>query len=435
MLATACGQTGPTAGPTAGAQGQQGQPAGATDPKSITANIRIGTWESGNSLDIWKQVIDGFNKEYPNIKVSLEAVPDNYGTKILTQIAAGDAPDVFQIGDGDARMFVERGGTTNLNDYFKGKNNLPGLDPSIFYPNIYQTGVVDNTPHFLTKDYSPLVVYYNKDLFDKAGVPYPKDGWTWEEFRDTAKKLTKVGSDGRVETYGVNLPGTWIRAIEPFVFSNGGDLMNQDGTKVEGFLNSQKTIEAFQFYVDLYTKDKVSPSPTDVSTTFKGVDLFQTGRVAMNWTGRWPMADYTKNPNLKWGVVGLPKKEKPANAICWAGFALYQKSKNPDAAWLFLRYIGGEPGQKLFAQHALPSVKSVADTQQLNENQKVVLDQVQYLQPLPDMRSRWYNDSVAKYLGESLERMLSKGGDVKPELDQAAQKAQAELDKLRAQNK
>src|SRR5687768_8711468 len=74
------------------------------------ATIRVGTWESGDSADQWNQLIADFNQEYPQIEVSFEPVPDNYGTKLLTQIAAGDAPDVFQVGDGDVRMFVERGG-------------------------------------------------------------------------------------------------------------------------------------------------------------------------------------------------------------------------------------------------------------------------------------------------------------------------------------
>jgi multiple sugar transport system substrate-binding protein len=397
------------------------------------ATIRVGTWESGDSANQWNQLIADFNQEYPQIEVSFEPVPDNYGTKLLTQIAAGDAPDVFQVGDGDVRMFVERGGAADLSEYVAGKGDLPGLDTSVFYESLHNTGVVDGKPYFLTKDYSPLVVYYNKDLFDAAGVPYPEDGWTWEQFRDAAIKLTS--GSGATAQYGVDLPGNWIRAIEPFVFSNGGDLMSEDGTQIVGHLNSPETVEAIQFYIDLYTKDNVAPSAADKTTTFAGVDLFQTGRVAMNWTGRWPLADYEENPNLNFGVVGLPQSKERANAICWAGLGLYQGSNNPDQAWLFLRHIGGEAGQRVFGAHGLPSMPAVTEELGLasNEHTAPVLNEVQHLKPLPDMRTRWYNDSVAKYLTEALDKLLAEGGDVQAALDDAAQKAQAELDKLAAQ--
>lgn len=188
FVAVACvAGTGPAQAPAqqpaaTTASGQAGEgAAGAGAAEVGAATIRVGTWESGDSAELWNQLIDQFRQEYPQIQISFEPVPDNYGTKLLTQMAAGDAPDVFQVGDGDVRMFVERGGTTNLAPYLEGQDNLPGLDPSIFYESLYQTGVVDGEPHFLTKDYSPLVVYYNKDLFDQAGVPYPEDGWTWEE--------------------------------------------------------------------------------------------------------------------------------------------------------------------------------------------------------------------------------------------------------------
>jgi len=157
----------------------------------------------------------------------------------------------------------------------------------------------------------------------------------------------------------------------------------------------------------------------------------------MNWTGRWPLADYQKNPNLKFGIVGLPQKKSRSNAICWAGFTMYPKTKTPDASWLFLRTIGGPEGSKVFGGNALPSIKSVAQDLGLSNDQynSVVLKELDYLHPLPDLRSRFFNDSVAKELTPALEQLLGSGGDAKAVLDQAASKAQADLDKLIAQNK
>jgi multiple sugar transport system substrate-binding protein len=397
------------------------------------ATIRVGTWESGAALEIWNGLIADFRELYPKINVSFEPVPDNYGTKLLTQIAANDAPDVFQVGDGDVRMFVERGGAADLTEYAKGKGNLPGVDTGLYYTALFQTGVVDGKSSFLTKDYSPLAIYYNKALFDKANVPYPKDGWTWEQFQDTAVKLTS--GSGPTAQFGVALPGNWVRAVEPFIFQNGGDLSSPDGTKTSGYLDSAATVEAVQYYVDLYNKHKVSPSPADVGTTYQGVDLFQTGKAAMTLTGIWPEAGYSKDPNFKFGVVGLPQHKQRANAVCWAGLGLYKGSKNPDQAWLFLRYIGGRAGQTAFAANGLPSMPAVADALKISEhpNKSVFLKENQYLKPLPDMRTRYWNDTTAKFFGEALDKLLAEGGDVKAILTDAAQKADAEYAKLSRQ--
>lgn len=432
--ATAGAMMEPTA--TAAMMGEATATTGSTDTGGNTdvaaATIRVGSYENGDALKIWNTLIENFNKEYPQIKISFEPVPDNYGTKLLTQIAANDAPDVFQVGDGDVRMFVERGGAADLTDYIAGKGSIPALDTSIFYPTLLQTGEVDGKSYFFTKDYSPLAIYYNKDLFDKAGVAYPKDGWTWEEFRDTAKKLTS--GSGTTAQYGVALPGNWVRAIEPFVFANGGDLMSEDGKTIQGVMNSDATVGAIQFYTDLYNVDKVSPSPQEVSTTFQGVDLFQTGKAAMTLTGIWPENGYAATQGFNFGVVGLPQNKVRANAICWSGLGLYKGSKNPDQAWLFLRYLAGEEGQTQFAANGLPAIPAVADKLGISKdaNKAAFLNEVQYLKPLPDMRSRYWNDTAAKYMGMAIDTLLANGGDVKATLDDAAAKAQADLDKMMA---
>jgi len=397
------------------------------------ATVRVGTWESGDALNLWNTLITNFKAMYPQITISFEPVPDNYGTKLLTQIAANDAPDVFQVGDGDVRMFVEKGGAADLTTYEKGKGGLPGLDSVVYYPALYQTGVVDGKSSFLTKDYSPLAIYYNKDLFDKAGVPYPKDGWTWDDFQNTAVKLTS--GSGPDAQYGALLPGNWTRAIEPFVFQNGGDVSSPDGTKTTGYLDSPATVEAIQYYVDLYNKYHVSPSPADMGTTFKGVDLFQTGKAAMTLTGIWPEAGYAKDPSFHFGVVGLPQHKARANAVCYAGLGLYKGSKSPDQAWLFLRYIGGEPGQTQFASNGLPSMPSVANDLKIAQdpNKSVFLSENTYLKPLPDMRTLYWNDTTNKFWGEAMDKLLADGGDVQATLTDAAQKADAEYAKLSTQ--
>ena len=162
----------------------------------MKASIRVSTWESGPNLQYWTNAISGFNNLYPNITVQLEAVPNNYGTNLLAQIAAGNAPDIFQNGDGDVSTYVANGAVTDLSPYLKGKN---GVDTSLFFPNALAFGQVNGTQFYLTKDYMPLILFYNTDLLKKAGLDAPKAGYTWDDLLKMAQKLTidANGNDAR----------------------------------------------------------------------------------------------------------------------------------------------------------------------------------------------------------------------------------------------
>ncbi|NPV08404.1 MAG: sugar ABC transporter substrate-binding protein [Anaerolineae bacterium] len=395
----------------------------------ISGTIRVGSWESGEALDPWNRAIAGFQAMYPDVTVQLEAVPQGYGDKLLTQFAAGTAPDVFMVGDGDVARFVQRGAVELLDPYINGNNPL---DLSLFLPGLLEIGQIDGQTYLLTKDYSPLVVYYNKDLFDEAGLDYPQAGWTWDDFLATAQALTvDEDGDGQIDQWGIQLPNhwgdvTWWRGISPFVFQAGGDILSSDGTTTTGYMNSPETVEAIQFYVDLYREHQVAPGPEDLGA-LAGVDLFQTGMVGMLWTGRWPLADFKANPNLNFGTVGLPMGKQHANSICWAGFALYSESPNKDTAWAFLKYIAAEEGAEAFADYALTAVAPIAEAQGLTEDpyDGPIIEDLQYLHPLPEFRTMYFSECVEQNFKAAVERLLLQGGDVQAAMDEAAAAADA----------
>ncbi len=133
----------------------------------LSGVVRVGSWESGDALTPWNNAIASFEVEHPDIDVQLEAVPQDYGTKLLAQFASGTAPDIFMSGDGDVSKWVALGASENLDPYIDGAN---GFDRSVLFPAVAAFGEVNGSTYYLTKDYSPLIVYYNSDLFQSAGV-------------------------------------------------------------------------------------------------------------------------------------------------------------------------------------------------------------------------------------------------------------------------
>lgn len=415
LIITAC--PAPQAGQTGAATGGEAAAAATT--------IRISCWESGDALEPFNNAISSFEASNPEIDVSLECIPQDYGTKLLAQIAAGNAPDIFQNGDGDVAKYVQEGAVAPLDDFINGSD---GLDMSAFLPGIADFGQVNGQTYYLTKDYSPLVLYYNKAIFDEAGVAYPTDDWTWDDLLAAAQALTKP--DG--SQWGIALPNSWgdllwLRGVLPIIYQNGGSVISEDGTTTTGYLNSPETVAALQWYADLVLTHKVAPSKADWDA-LAGVDLFQTGKVAMQWTGRWPLKDYKANPDLQFGTVGLPAGPAgKANALCWAGFTMNADSPKKETAWKFLKYIAAGDGAKEFANYALTAVQAVADEQNLGEDeydQHIIAD-LANVKPLPEFTTPKWVDCGEKAYKAGMEQVFLSGLSVQEAMDQAAAEADA----------
>jgi multiple sugar transport system substrate-binding protein len=399
-------------------------PATEVPVSAIKGTIRVGSWDNGPGLEPWNKAIESFKAANPEVTVQFEPVPTDYGTKLLTQFAAGTAPDVFQVGDGDVSNFAAQGVLEPLDPFISGDNPL---DMSVFFPGVAAIGKVGDKTYLLTKDYSPLVLYYNKTLFDAASVAYPTDSWTWDDMLAAAKKLT----DPAKTQWGLMIPDSWgdplwTRGIQPIIHQNGGSIISDDGKTTTGHLNSPATVAALQWYVDLFLKYKVSPTKGDVES-LAGTDLFQNGNAAMLWTGRWPLGDFKKNADLKFGTVELPMGTQRANSICWAGFAIYSKSPNKATAWAFLKHIAAGEGAKAFADYALTAVQPIADSQGLANDpfDAPIVKDLENIKPLPEFTTAKYGDCVDKFFKENLEKVLLQGLGVQEAMDTAAQQADA----------
>jgi multiple sugar transport system substrate-binding protein len=392
--------------------------------------IRVGTGDSGEGLTPHQQIISQFEEANKDILVQLEAVAGNdYYARLLTQVAAGAAPDLMQIGDDAVPQFVDAGALVPLDTYLNGKDPL---DLGIYLPNLVKPGEYQGKQYMLPKDFSPLAVYYNKKLFDQYKIPYPKDGWTWDDLLKTAQALTiDDNKDGVPEVWGIQLTANWTTGFEYWVSAAGGRLISEDGKSFVGYMDSPEVQNAVQFFADLYNKYKVAPPPADFSQWAGGNSEFENGKAAMRLFGRWPQAGYLKNPNLDLGIVGPPAGKVRANVLFWGGFGIAATAKNPDAAWRFLRFYSGEPGSQIWKDWALPAVASVAQSSGKSTDpiDAVWIAELANVKPRAYTFTPYWGQTADPALRTALETMLikpdSKVADV---MKTAAAEAQKALD-------
>ena len=431
LLVAAC------AAPVAPAPGADGDTEGATDGAMDGEQIvlRVGTGDSGEGLAPHQEIIRRFEEANPDITVQLEPVSgSDYYARLLTQIAAGDAPDIMNIGDDAVPQFVDAEAFLPLDDFIAGED---GLDTSIYLPGLLEPGQWEGQQWFLPKDYSPMAVYYNKAIFDEYGVPYPEAGWTWDDLVDVATQLTvDTDGDGTTDIWGLQLPGPWTTGFEYWVGAAGGSLISEDGESFVGFMDSPETTAAVQLYQDLYHTYKVSPPPADMSAWGGGNSEFNNAQAAMMIFGRWFQGGFLENPNIDLGLVGTPAGAVDANVLFWGGFGIFSGTEHPEAAWRFLKFYAGEEGAEVWLANALPAVTSVAEEAGLSEDpiEGVWLNELERLVPRAYVFTPYWGQAADPALRRVLENVILDPEASAAELTAAAaEEAQSALEEASAE--
>jgi len=400
-------------------------------PESDVVVLRAGTGDSGEGLSPHQTIIANYEDQNENVLVQLEAIAGrDYYTRILTQIAADRAPDVMNIGDDAVPSFVEKGAFVPIGQCLEDI----GFDTSVYLPGLLEPGTVDGELYFLPKDYSTLAVYYNKILFDEAGVDYPQDGWTWDDMLETAQALTQdTDDDGQTDIWGLQLPANWTTGFEYWVAAAGGSLISEDGSTYIGYMDSDETIRAVKFYTDLYGEYAVAAPPADFSAFGGGNSEFDNGQAAMRIFGRWPQSGMLENPNIELGVVGMPSDAVDANILFWGGFGISSTTDNVEEACKFLSYYAGPEAAETWKDWALPAATSVAEMPEVADDplNSVWIDELNDLKPRAYTFTPYWNESADIALRKALETvLLDPEADVAAVMQTAAQEAQTALDKL-----
>src|SRR5215213_7601286 len=199
--------------------------------------------DNPGDIQLRKQQADAFMKENKDIKVKVQVIPsEGYNERVFTSIAGGNAPDIFNSGDVVIPSIVQRHVAKDLNQFVDADN----YDLDQFYPEIIQGLTLDNELVGLTDNWDTQVMYYNRDLFQKAGVPEPTADWTWDDAVAAAKKITS--GTGGSKVWGM-LYETWFAPLHDQVYSFGGQVFDEDGT--ECLVDQGASVDAVQSIVDV----------------------------------------------------------------------------------------------------------------------------------------------------------------------------------------
>jgi multiple sugar transport system substrate-binding protein len=323
--------------------------------KPPDGQIALKIWAGGkpDETAMFEEALALFEEKHPGITAKLEVPTGGRVDKYLAAMQAGSCADVLWIHWRDTPPLAAKSALVPLDPLCA----RDGYDLDDFYAGGVNAYKYDDRLYAMPHKGSTLVVFYNKDIFDKAGMAYPTDDWTREDFLEVARKLTVVDERGRLLQVGClpYSPYSWV-------WSNGGRFSSDDMS--ETFFTDPKTIEALQFYESLRNKWKVATRNMDVSGRDPAaIDAFEKGNVALDISGPWRLPEYIAADTFDWDVALYPKGPAGRQTrYAGMGLAIWSGSLNKDEAWELVKFLCGRDGGRVFAKGFLdiPSRRSLA---------------------------------------------------------------------------
>ncbi|MGQ9489990.1 MAG: ABC transporter substrate-binding protein [Anaerolineae bacterium] len=336
------------------------QPPAETPKAQPTVTLRWAFWGSPEEAASHKLVADAFMKIHPEIKIETWNEPwDNYFTKIQALWASGDpnaVPDIAFLWP--TPKYAAEGVLENLDPYIQ----KSGYNLNDYWGGLLESAKYKGSVYGLPRDIEVNILYYNKDLFDKAGVKYPDESWTWDDLLAAAEKLTVKDASGKVTRYALAMEGG---KYSKWVNQNGGAILDDYVNPSKCMLAEPKSIEAIQFFADMMNKG-YAMRDADLSQAGGDAAVFVSGQAAMiiQNTSRVSAFNAAKM-NYDVAVVPIPKGGKRWNPAGGAAWVMSAKSANKEAAWTFLQWLQStDGGQKLYTERGeiFPALQSTANS-------------------------------------------------------------------------
>jgi len=417
ILLAACGA--PAASPSVTSDESSAATAEATETAEAVTISYFTFSAAPDHLEDLDAIVQAFQQKYPNVTIEVQTASyDDYFTQLQTQIAGGTAPDTFELNYENFVTYSSAGSLLDLSPLAEADSEF---DAATYYPRAYEVFQADGTQYGLPATFSDVVLFYNKDLFDAAGLDYPSPEWTWEDELAAAEALTDAAA------------GVWgdFQPIQFFEFykvlaQNGGEFFNADQTEVT--FNSPEGVEAAEWLVNKV--GSVMPTAAEMGGQDDAA-LFKAGKLAMWHNGIWQFSGMADAP-FAWDVQVEPGSVQKAHHFFANAAVASATTEHPEEAWQWIQFLTGSDEAVQVRIDASWELAAVADQalfapyleQTPPDNREAVFEALDDIVVPPVIEQQ---AAMQDAVGQQLERAVLGEVSVQEALDAAAEEVQALL--------
>jgi multiple sugar transport system substrate-binding protein len=364
---------------------------------SVTAqgtHLRGTVWVSPTELAALEELTAMYQETHPDVTVEWINITGGgpYGRdKLQTMLAGGDIPDFMMLNTGQFEALAARNQLLPLDDLVASS----GLDLGIYWPQAITGSSYNGTLYALPRDMSNVILYYNKDMFDAAGVAYPTVEWTWDDLLAAAQKMTlDTNGDGQIDQWGVGIDRD-VWQWDGWVIANGGQTLSAD--RSECMFTDPKTVEALKYWFSLLTEHQVAPPPGALPDQGWSGDQFVVQAVAMVTMGPWfrpGLVNMEDTEKFNWDVAYPPRSPNTGehgSDVYTDQWAIAAGSQLPAETFDFVSFLTSEAGQtrwlELLGSRSISPVQSVAQSEAWlhygGSSGEIILDSLSFSYPPP----------------------------------------------------
>jgi multiple sugar transport system substrate-binding protein len=293
-----------------------------TDGKPV--ELKVGTWAGATELEEFQAIVDKLNAATDEYNLTIQSIPADYYKKIQTMASAKQAPDLFWLSQEYIPMYANLGVIAPIDEYVDNSDEI-NLDD--YFAGPLEIGKYNDELFGLPWINQPVMVYYNKTLFEKEGVELPAADWKWEDFGKTAIALTKdTDGDGKTDQFGTNIDG-WP-PVSTWVWTYGGEIIDKDGNVT---IDSPESIEGIKMFNKLVNVDKVAPNKTQSQNT-GGAEMFKTGKIGMFFGGAGDDFEKQVGETFEVGMAEIPHATTKATFSWIADTVMSNNTENKEVA-------------------------------------------------------------------------------------------------------
>lgn len=382
--------------------------------------ITITLWELSATEKFISNLVKKFEKENPDVEIKFQQLSWEYGMdKLITSIAAGNTPDVFELGTTWISKFAQAGELLDITD------QISDMKKDYF---LWESATFDGRIYGVPWLAGTRILFYNRDLFKKAGLDPDNPPGSWSELLSAAKKINSLGKDIYGFAIFVGEPESPWQEFLPFAWSNGAKILSVDMKRC--VINSAQMLESLEYYKQL-SRFSLLERQSQVN------ELFAEGKIGIQISGSWNLRFIPRlNPKLNFGVALLPRPDKGQhNSISFGGgelFVISRHTKHPQVALRLIRFLTRrEHIMELvrIQQNVVPAIKGCESDPYYLEHphQRLFLTQLKTAQSPPNHR-RWHE--IQEHIIRMIEKVLMKNIPAQVALQEAQNKIEQELSEI-----